>query len=457
MLRGHSPLLDKQPYRKYCLSPNEAGKGPPAATNMTPTNRESRHFQNHHLPHSAASDTRLRQPQIRPPSYTPDAQAELHQSLTRLTTINPPVQTCSTGWSFSGLYTGPTSIAYLFLRLSDLYPAESQTFKGQTYHEWAESYAALGEGTLRASQSRNKYLVDENNCGVANEHLSQLVVQAVLRRDASLARVLCATVTELVVEGSTSSTTTTTTIEQRFPGGSDEWLYGRAGLLYLLRVVRQYFHSDVAVLKLVDEATQRIVRRILNSPQPWTWSGSVYLGAAHGAIGILCQLLLSAPEVALRVDRLLGRLLGAQLESGNWPGSMPSSGRDELVQFCHGAPGFVTCLESVKQYFPDLREDIEDAMRRAREDICRRGLLRKEPSLCHGIPGNALTLRDDQQLAFFLSCMTSEMLERQEGWLAMAGRSDDFAGLYTGEAGRAWTWAVADLKMTRTFIGFNDL
>ena len=456
MLRGHSPLLDKQPYRKYCLSPNEAGKGPPAATNMTPTNRESRHFQNHHLPHPATSDTRLRQPQIRPPSSTPDAQAELQQSLTRLTTINPPVQTCSTGWSFSGLYSGPTSITFLFLRLSDLYPAESQTFKGQTYHEWAESYAALGEGTLRASQSRNKSLVDEDHCGVANEHLSQLVVQAVLRRDASLVRELCATVTALVVDDSTSSTTAGTTREQKF-SGSDEWLYGRAGLLYLLRVVKHYFQPDVAVLKMVDETTQKVIRRILNSPQPWTWRGSVYLGAAHGAIGIICQLLLSAPEVALRVERLLGQLLGAQLESGNWPGSMPSSGRDELVQFCHGAPGFVTCLESVKQYFPDLREEIEDALRMAKGDVWARGLLRKEPSLCHGIPGNALALGDDDQIAFFLSCMTSEMLEQQEGWLAEAGRSDDFAGLYTGEAGRAWTWAVADLSLTRAFIGFNDL
>jgi hypothetical protein len=49
-----------------------------------------------------------------------DYHQELLASLSRINLYNPPVQTCSTGWSFSGFYSGPTSIAYLFYRLSSL-------------------------------------------------------------------------------------------------------------------------------------------------------------------------------------------------------------------------------------------------------------------------------------------------------------------------------------------------
>ena len=43
-----------------------------------------------------------------------------------------------------------------------------------------------------------------------------------------------------------------------------------------------------------------------------------------------------------------------------------------------------------------------------------------------------------------LRYMASERLEGNERWMAKAGRSDDFVGLWTGEAGRAWCWAVLD-------------
>ena len=43
-----------------------------------------------------------------------------------------------------------------------------------------------------------------------------------------------------------------------------------------------------------------------------------------------------------------------------------------------------------------------------------------------------------------LRCMASEQLEGNERWMAKVGRSDEFVGLWTGEAGRAWCWAVLD-------------
>ena len=56
------------------------------------------------------------------PLRTVDANQEFLASLGRITTDFPPVHTCSTGWKFEGFYNGPTSIAYLFYRLSHVFP-----------------------------------------------------------------------------------------------------------------------------------------------------------------------------------------------------------------------------------------------------------------------------------------------------------------------------------------------
>ena len=39
----------------------------------------------------------------------------------------------------------------------------------------------------------------------------------------------------------------------------------------------------------------------------------------------------------------------------------------------------------------------------------------------------------------------------------MMERSDDPASLWTGEAGRAWAWAVADKNLEKRLLGYNDV
>ncbi|KAK5240167.1 hypothetical protein LTR40_010544, partial [Exophiala xenobiotica] len=136
------------------------------------------------------------------PSRRADTHKELIDSLTRINTYNPPVQTCSTGWTFHGLYYGPTSVAYLFFRLSQVYPHLS--FKSQSLLDWAQAYLDLG-----ALHSKS---VDSDHCGIANEALTQLAIRAAMDRDASLVQQLCSY---------------QSTINDA--GGSDEWLYGRSG------------------------------------------------------------------------------------------------------------------------------------------------------------------------------------------------------------------------------------
>ena len=54
----------------------------------------------------------------------------------------------------------------------------------------------------------------------------------------------------------------------------------------------------------------------------------------------------------------LAVLLSYQFDNGNFPASLPLE-RDRLVQVCHGAPGVVVSLLSIREYFPSLKEKID--------------------------------------------------------------------------------------------------
>ncbi|KAI0466413.1 hypothetical protein F4859DRAFT_300005 [Xylaria cf. heliscus] len=364
-------------------------------------------------------------------SWSVDGHNELLASLKRITQSHPPVHTCSTGWSFSGLYSGPTSIALLFCRLSQIYP--DLEFEHQSLLDWAQAYLQLGART-------HKQAPTPTHCGIGNETLAHCTLGAVISEDSRLVRQLCAHAG--VINSSADD-------------GSNEWLYGRAGYLYLLRLCRGVFSREthVATAALLERTINSTVNRILDVPQPWVWHRKQYLGAAHGSIGIITQVVLSMPSVATRLQPLVIELLDHQFPSGNFPSSLPV-GSDRLVQFCHGGPGFVISLYTLLPYFPEISDRIKDAINKAQSDMWRRGLLTKEPCLCHGIAGNALAFDKDSQFLHFLSFMGSERIENLR---RDSSRNTDNVGLYTGEAGRAWCWAVADKNLPRTCIGYNDV
>lgn len=375
------------------------------------------------------------------PLRTVDAHQELLASLTRITTESPPVHTCSTGWVFRGFYAGPTSVAYLFWRLSRVYGPDFE-FRQQSLLEWAEAYLLLGQKTAHSSSA-----VMPDKCGIANEKLARLALSAVIQKDGLLVKQLCA-------ESKTINS------PDDDPGcGSNEWLYGRAGYLYFLRLCQAEMQSaggHADTVSLLQDTMTRTVDRILAGPQPWTWHGKAYVGAAHGATGILTQVVLSVPSAAPQLRPLLDGLLDAQLPSGNIPSSQ-HGGADRLVQFCHGGAGFVMALRTLLPHFPALEPRIRTAVDRARGHVWRRGLLTKEPCLCHGIAGNALALAEQARFEHFVSFMGTEAMA-ERGWLGVEGPRDraDSVGLFTGEAGRAWVWAVADKRLDRSCIGFND-
>jgi len=291
--------------------------------------------------------------------------------------------------------------------------------------------------------------------------LFHAAITAIVDRDARVVDQVCSdtVVEEIMKEGPEDE-----------GGGVDEWLYGRAGFLYLLRVFKYWFvtvgedkTASASVRKVLDDTSRKVIERILITPRPWTIWGSPYIGAAHGAIGIITQIVLADPRYAPKLEGELWELLALQLESGNWPtqfGKNPeSSSSDRLVQFCHGAPGFVTSLMAIKGCFSDakLRIKIDEAIERGRTCIWERGLLTKDPNLCHGIAGNALAFEIyDERFSHFVSFLKRQNVE--EGFeRGIFTQSDSPLGLLCGEAGRAWVWAVAEKRMERRFLGYDHV
>jgi hypothetical protein len=121
-----------------------------------------------------------------------------------------------------------------------------------------------------------------------------------------------------------------------------------------------------------------------------------YLGAGHGFAGNVYPLLKGAAlldearrdELYARCAAALARAAVRDGDAVNWPVSFntPRPGRPSvLVQWCHGAPGFVTALAD----FPAARAAEVDALLiGAGETVWRAGPLAKGPGLCHGTAGN---------------------------------------------------------------------
>lgn len=184
---------------------------------------------------------------------------------------------------------------------------------------------------------------------------------------------------------------------------SDELLYGRAGYLYALLFVKNYVPPaskdsyELSVRNTIEAIfnSGKTLAEYAKSPNPlkFEWHKKEYLGAAHGYAGIYHTLLLAAPYLKDDEKQLLkvsiDKLLETQLSSKNFPSSIGNQD-DRLVQWCHGAPGFVDLLcRSYKVY---NEEKYLNIAKECGNVIWRRGLLCKGYSLCHGIAGNGYAL-----------------------------------------------------------------
>lgn len=150
-----------------------------------------------------------------PPPVEPSK--ELLILLTKLVTYYPPRITYPKH-ELHGLYSGPTLIALLFFYILKHQP--ELLIKDRKPHRWCQLYFSYGTPPSN---------VDPAYCGVANETLLYFAVATIsdmMGTDDGVEAFLNH------IPALISSTTNTS------PASSNEWLYGRAGTLYLLRLLR---------------------------------------------------------------------------------------------------------------------------------------------------------------------------------------------------------------------------
>ena len=197
------------------------------------------------------SSRRLLNPAVHDPSKVQvpkDPAQQLSHALTSLTQSYPP-QDAYSSHECHGLYSGPTSIAYLFLHLSRSHPKLKVSGHGPLH--WAKAYLAGKRSVASVTASKN---------GVISEELAFYAVHAAMGQELQHVESLAKSIKHGVL-----------TPEQ----GSDEWLYGRAGCLYLLRLVRFWVQeSDDIVKPIIND----LVQLILSHGPSWPWHGKDYLG-----------------------------------------------------------------------------------------------------------------------------------------------------------------------------------
>ncbi|XP_034840238.1 lanC-like protein 2 [Maniola hyperantus] len=183
----------------------------------------------------------------------------------------------------------------------------------------------------------------------------------------------------------------------------DELLYGKAGYLYAVLFVNKHVagngndlipanHIVQIIASILRAGKEFAQQKKSESPLLWQWHEKIYLGAAHGVAGILYMLLqareyIDANEVRDYIKPSLDWLLNQKFSGGNYPSSLGSASGDRLVQWCHGAPGFVPLCLLAYQVF--LEEKYLETAIQCGDVIWQRGICTKGYSICHGVSGNA--------------------------------------------------------------------
>jgi hypothetical protein len=195
-----------------------------------------------------------------------DSTKELVACLNRLVVNYPPKSDPQVSVTpRGGLYHGPVSIAYLFFTLQRIYPDSEIKIQGQSIYDWATIYFN------RAKESIGEYSApDKERCGVINNIMALVAIDAVRTRDPKLVMELCGFAT-IVTE----------------PDASEEWLCGRAGYLYLLRFVRAHLLDLQDVKDKIDRTSEEIIESIMKSTRPWKWRGRAYRKCCHYQLMLL--------------------------------------------------------------------------------------------------------------------------------------------------------------------------
>lgn len=150
---------------------------------------------------------------------------ELTTCLHRLVRKFPPRALPSGG----GFYYGPTSIAFLFFVLDKHY--KSLKIHDVPLRGWCTLY--LGKMPSNIPEVVNPI---PDRCGIMEDGISSLAFAAASTKSPSAARKLCECLNVF-----------------RVADASNDWLHGRAGYLYLLRLVKASFADNPELLDLLRD------------------------------------------------------------------------------------------------------------------------------------------------------------------------------------------------------------
>ena len=234
----------------------------------------------------------------------------------------------------------------------------------------------------------------------------------------------------------------------------NEYMWGDAGCLALFLAYHQHFDQ-----KAVESVVQKRLRTFKSALKPhelmdcefWEQNlyGSMrnYLGSVHGFAGNAFSILKALPfldesaEWKIRIRKTIKATAITKDGFANWPTTMDelqTPKQDLLLQFCHGAPGMISCLSSLMN---EGDQDFDDLMINGGHLIYHAGPLTKGSNICHGTAGNGFAL-----LKLFSVTNDQMWLERARQFAMAAlyqceNRYRDMGqhrySLWTGDAGLA--------------------
>ncbi|VVC32885.1 Hypothetical protein CINCED_3A019936 [Cinara cedri] len=243
--------------------------------------------------------------------------------------------------SSNDLYTGTTGIAYMFYRL-----ATSNTYDTRM----STSYLNKAVEVLNLKEYKfNEKKSSQFICGDAGINAVYAAIYHQIGDEKT---------SEIYLENFKKGLTICKPIDFHMAGG-DEYFVGRAGylfgVLWLEKVFAKKIIADQDIVELcstIVESGRRYSKQKKSMfPLMYSYYNKEYLGAAHGLCTIL-QVLISFPQFIHKepqakqdIKTCIDMLISLQTANGNFPCTMNEIGpkqrseQDELVHWCHGAPG----------------------------------------------------------------------------------------------------------------------
>ena len=189
-------------------------------------------------------------------------------------------------------------------------------------------------------------------------------------------------------------------IERNLDNPTRELMWGSPGTLLAALFLHQHT-GEARWAELFRRTAAKLWSQLLWSEEHqchhWTQdmygTQSTYLDAVHGFVATASPLirgrqLLDAQEWSAWqacIENTIRRTAVVEAGLANWPARLVTPGsapRAMLMQFCHGAPGFVICLADL----PGTA--LDDLLLAAGEATWQAGPLTKGSNLCHGTGGN---------------------------------------------------------------------